>query len=81
MTDFQTVPEERQQARLEHDVYQLARFMQARDAQQYGVKTDDGWTPSWSDTGEAGQLEYITDATAAVEALMSLAWVPIEEKN
>lgn len=78
---WQIVPDERKVARVTHDVAQLARFMQARDAQQFGVKTDEGWTPSWDDTGADGQQEYMNDATASVEALASLGWVPIERTN
>jgi hypothetical protein len=67
--------------RFAEDVQQLARFMQARDAQQYGVQIDGVLTPSWDDSGEAGQQEYLKDAAAAASALSTLGWVPTERKH
>jgi hypothetical protein len=67
--------------RVKSDAQQLARYMQARDAQAYGVMINGVQTPSWEDTGEQGQLEYVEDAAATLAAVTALGWVPIERTS
>jgi hypothetical protein len=68
------VSEQQEQQEPSRDVVQLARFMQARDAATFGVILDGVQTPTWEDSGESGQEEYLKDAAAFLLAASTLGY-------
>jgi hypothetical protein len=58
----------------ERDTQQLALFMQARDAKQFGATIDGQLTPSWDDVGPVAQEEYLRDAGAILAAVVALGY-------
>lgn len=56
-------------------VEQLALFMQARDARQWGVMIDGKAVPSWEDVGPLAQAEYRRDADVFLTAAETLGYM------
>jgi hypothetical protein len=59
---------------VDRTITQLALFMQARDAKQFGATVDGQLTPSWDDVGPAAQEEYLRDAGAILVAVVTLGY-------
>lgn len=50
-------------------VFELARFMQARDAREYGSVIEGVIHPTWDEASDLGRDEYVKDAKAFLDAV------------
>lgn len=55
-------------------VEQVARYMQARDAREYGHVLDGVLHPTWEESGELGKQDYLRDAYAFLSAANLLGY-------
>ncbi len=65
--------------RVDQPAYRLALFMQAQDAKRFGVVVNGRLSPPWDDIGASAQEEYLRDAVAILDAVVTLGYTaPIE---
>ncbi len=56
------------------DELNLAMFMQAADAREFGLVLEGVLHPTWEETGEFGKSEYLKDARRVIGAMQLLGW-------
>lgn len=56
------------------DEVNLAMFMQAYDAREFGTTVDGVLHPTWEESGEFGRNDYLTDSRRIIGAMRLLGW-------
>lgn len=56
------------------DTLQLAMYMQAADAREFGAVLHGVLHPTWDETGTFGKADYLKDARRFVRAMQMLGW-------